>query len=211
MPSELDSFSKKYKSTEDANEYKKQRFSRSKKWIMTDQRERQLFKEAVEKLQPNSLLDIPCGGGRFIEVWEAAGVPNIWGVDASESMLEVARSIAPDHVRENILHGDGRDLPFDDNNFDFVSCIRLLHRITESAERITLFKELARVSKGHVMLTFYNSRTLQSFSKKIKGKYAGVSVAQISKELLESGLQPIEDEALKGKRYQQHFILCKKV
>lgn len=208
MSKELNKFANHYNSTDKAESYKKNRFTGSKKWVMTDERERQLFSDAVKKLSPKSLLDAPCGGGRFLGIWDSLGVTEVFGIDASESMLEVARGNAPESIKANLQHGDIRKLPFDDNRFEFVASIRLLHRISRPEARIEIFSELSRVSSRYVMFTFYNSRTIQGLSKWLKGKYAGESVSTLTAELKKAGLKVIESTPMKGIRYQNHFLLC---
>jgi len=90
------------------------------------------------------LLDAGCGTGRRI-----AGMRDAVGIDASVEML-AAGGLA------NILAGDIRALPFEDDSFDSIWCRLVLGHI---ADPLPAYHELARVCKsgGHVFVTDFHS------------------------------------------------------
>ncbi|MBL8901182.1 MAG: class I SAM-dependent methyltransferase, partial [Planctomycetes bacterium] len=51
-------------------------------------------------------------------------------------------------------------LPFAAQSFDLVFCIRLLHHLDEAPRRAVL-RELARVSRGHALVSIYLGPSLQ--------------------------------------------------
>lgn len=83
-------------------------------------------------IEPNDLvLDVACGPGNFTRDFaRAAGDGLVVGIDASESMLDVA---VRDTEGANVayLRGDACALPFEDGCFDAVCCFAALYLIEE--------------------------------------------------------------------------------
>ena len=77
------------------------------------------------------VLDVACGPGNFTRDFaRAAGDGLVVGIDASETMLEVAvRETEDDNVA--YVRGDACDLPFRDGSFDAVCCFAALYLIEE--------------------------------------------------------------------------------
>ncbi|MCC1492629.1 class I SAM-dependent methyltransferase [Cognatishimia sp. F0-27] len=75
-----------------------------------------VFDKAVVGSQTR-LLDAGCGAGMALSFAAELGA-RVSGIDASEALLEVARSRLPD---AHLAHGDLEDLPFEDNSFDVVT------------------------------------------------------------------------------------------
>ncbi|MFH1721355.1 MAG: class I SAM-dependent methyltransferase [Candidatus Altiarchaeota archaeon] len=65
-------------------------------------------------------LDIGCAPGDLVKKFEDAGA-HAFGIDISESRVNVARRISGLLHRENIKHADVRDLPFKDGTVDYVT------------------------------------------------------------------------------------------
>jgi ubiquinone/menaquinone biosynthesis C-methylase UbiE len=73
--------------------------------------ERERLQDALAALPPARTLDVACGTG-----WMTQHLPGeIVGIDASESMLEIARKRVP---AGRFLVGDALLLPFEDRSFD---------------------------------------------------------------------------------------------
>jgi 2-polyprenyl-3-methyl-5-hydroxy-6-metoxy-1,4-benzoquinol methylase len=93
----------------------------SEKW----QREYQ----AVEKYLADcrgTVLDIPCGTGRFFEIYDKFDLSYI-GMDVSEDMLVQAWEKLTDPLKAT--YGDIMDIPADDKEYDNTVCIRLLEKL----------------------------------------------------------------------------------
>jgi len=50
--------------------------------------------------------------------------------------------------------------PFVDNTFDGIICNRLFHHFTESSTRQKALAELSRISRGPIIISFFNSFSL---------------------------------------------------
>jgi SAM-dependent methyltransferase len=62
-------------------------------------------------------LDVGCGAGMAAQIAAARGA-QVSGLDAAESLLEIARQRTPNG---DFRHGDLEELPFDDGSFDVVT------------------------------------------------------------------------------------------
>jgi len=120
------------------------------------------FKDFV---QPGEkILDVGCGSGRLYKLFKGKEI-EYFGVDFAERMIEFARKkypaakelkeggFAPVFLVVNALH-----LPFEDNFFDKVFSIAVLHHIPSEKNRILFLKEMRRVlkPKGELFLTVWN-------------------------------------------------------
>lgn len=107
--------------------------------------------------QPNLVLDLPCGAGRF---WPMlCEQPNrvILAADNSADMIATARAAqAPEVVaRVNSFRTSAFDIELGDNAVDCIFCIRLLHHIESSEHRLAVLREFHRVSRDTVILSLW--------------------------------------------------------
>ncbi len=130
------------------------------------------YRKRIETLEPllmkhmpskGKVLDLACGAGGFSFLLEDLGF-QVVGLDSSEAMLERAREFARDkRSKVEFVKGDARELPFEDNSFDYVLFIDSLVHF-EPRELNQLFREAARVLKpgGRFILQFTDLRELLS-------------------------------------------------
>jgi ubiquinone/menaquinone biosynthesis C-methylase UbiE len=109
-------------------------------------------------------LDIPCGTGRFSNLFDTRGCHTI-GADLSVEMLQQARA---KHPQQNFLCADIARLPFEDNAIDVGVCIRMLHLVHSSDLRISFLRELNRVCKFGAIIDYRHSHTVRIFSRKLR-------------------------------------------
>ena len=103
-----------------------------------------------------TVLDLPVGTGRFLEYY--AGADSVVGIDISKHMLAQARDKATTLGMPRVVlkEGDALSLPCADSSFDTVVCFRLAHLLPPELV-LGLFSELARVTRGHVLMQVYAS------------------------------------------------------
>ena len=94
----------------------------------------------------------------------------VTAADVSEAMVSIARTniaASQSPTEGHLPHVDFevRDVMqtgYADNQFDAVVCNRLFHHFTESSTRLRALKELRRISRGPVIISFFNSFALDA-------------------------------------------------
>ena len=89
-------------------------------WALSEDQQLPTYEAALARvdLEPGQLvLDIGCGVGAFLRLVADRGA-RAFGLDASEALLEVARTRLPD---ADLRLGDMDALPFQDDTFDLVT------------------------------------------------------------------------------------------
>ena len=118
--------------------------------------------------QPNLVLDLPCGAGRF---WPLlAEQPNrvILAADNSADMLATARAAQPAEVvaRVNTFQTSAFAIDLGANAVDCIFCIRLLHHIAASTHRLAILREFHRVSRDTVILSLWVDGNYKAWKRK---------------------------------------------
>ena len=131
-----------YKQAPVADIYDAQR-SKKEKW----RKEHETMRFLLQGVS-GSVLDVPVGTGRFLQLYKDLGLDAV-GIDYSPLMLAQAREKYPDARLEQ---GDVTDLPYPDESFDAVVCVRLLHLVAPS-EVATVMHELMRLARCHVIVS----------------------------------------------------------
>ncbi|HCC78030.1 MAG: hypothetical protein A2X25_00300 [Chloroflexi bacterium GWB2_49_20] len=106
-----------------------------------------------------SILDVGCGTGSHLELYQRYKC-NLYGLDLSPSMLNVARKRLGDSTQLDL--GDATDMPYEDDKFDLVISMLSLHEMS-SATRSAVLKEIMRVLKndGRILLIDFHTGPYQ--------------------------------------------------
>ena len=121
-------------------------------------RDVQVARRALQMAEePNLVLDLPCGAGRF---WPMlCEQPNrvILAADNSADMIATARAAQPPEVvaRVNSFRTSAFDIDLGANAVDCIFCIRLLHHIESTEHRLTILREFHRVSRDTVIVSLW--------------------------------------------------------
>ncbi len=101
-----------------------------------------------------NILDVGCGTGTHLELYTRYKC-NLYGLDLSPSMLEVARTRLADSARLEL--GDARNMPYEPGMFDLVITMLTLHEMSPTI-RPAVIMEIKRVLKidGHILLIDYH-------------------------------------------------------
>jgi len=106
--------------------------------------ERERLQEALAALPPARTLDIACGTG-----WMTQHLPGqIVGMDASETMLEIAHERVP---HGEFVVGDALSLPFEDQSFDRLVTGHFYGHL-EEPERLLFLAEARRVARELIVV-----------------------------------------------------------
>lgn len=97
----------------------------------------------------SSVLDVGCAKGFMMhDMTEAIPGIKVKGIDVSEYAIE--NSI--ESMRDHVLVGDAKEIPFDDNSFDVVISVNSIHNL-EKEECGKALQEIERVSKRGAFIT----------------------------------------------------------
>jgi ubiquinone/menaquinone biosynthesis C-methylase UbiE len=97
--------------------------------------------EYLGVVSKKSLLDIGCGTGHLLKAADMRGL-NTFGIDISEEAVKISRNVSPN---SGIYIGEGEDLPFEDNSFDYITCLGALEHFYDMRRGL---KEMWRVGKA---------------------------------------------------------------
>ncbi len=154
---------KYYQSDSRAEFYDDRRFVRGSR--RRDTRELRLLRCALDRIAGvSSVLDLACGSGRIAECI-CGGGRRLVGLDVSPVMVKRARANVPGAT---FVVGEAERLPFDDDAFDVVTCVRLLHHVPSSAARIRILDEIHRVCRRSAVVTFFRSGALQDWRRRFR-------------------------------------------
>lgn len=116
-----------------------------------------------------SLLDIPCGGGR-LSAPLAGKTENLINMDASLEQVKLALAVKTHTTPRFGASASALALPFKDKSIDGILNARLSHHLPSMAERAALLDELLRVARKFVIFSFTDINSTNTFYKKIRGK-----------------------------------------
>jgi SAM-dependent methyltransferase len=131
---------------------------------ITTWRERSLLQRALARLgRIDSILDIPCGGGRFFPALIHATAGEIVAADNSPGMLEVAaRSAAVQSRRIRLLETSAFAIALPDAAVDCVVSERFFHHLARSDDRLRALAEMRRVARRYLALSLWVDGNLQA-------------------------------------------------
>ncbi|MBM4372073.1 MAG: class I SAM-dependent methyltransferase [Deltaproteobacteria bacterium] len=112
-------------------------------------------------VKDREVLEAGCGTGLILEGLARLARRAV-GVDISSAMLEQARARGLEVVKGSVT-----DLPFADGAFDAVVSFKVLAHVPDLRRALA---ECARVTRpgGHLVLEFYNRRSIRYLVKKLK-------------------------------------------
>lgn len=110
------------------------------------------IRHIVQDKRPFRVLDIGCGTGEFIlKLKSYRRDINIFGVDISSEMINIAKKKSTFDRDVDFQIGDVEDMPYDDDYFDYVTCAHSFHHYPNKDKAVN---EMHRVLKnnGKVMI-----------------------------------------------------------
>ncbi len=126
---------------------------------------KQWFKAEKKYLQKNikensTVLEVGCGTGRSLE-YVLAKTNKIIGIDIDPDAILPAKKRFVNNPHSSIHLGDGRNLIYGDNKFDYVICMAT--PVNFGKDRDEFYSEMRRVVKyydGEIILSVFNEDAL---------------------------------------------------
>lgn len=139
---------------------------------LSDWREKSLLASLLKRTGLNDrVLDVPCGAGRLSPVI-AAHARKLFEVDYSLEMLKLCRRNAVSY-KPFTAQASAFQLPFGDRTFDLAISIRLSHHIPDRDARRDHVREMLRVSRRFVLLTFFGEESLKNRLRNLYRRLGG--------------------------------------
>src|SRR3954468_13324248 len=169
-----------YRSSQVADDYDFHRFSTPERQKRNARKWAAIQKALSLTTGVRTILDLPCGTGRFTGALARSGY-EIIGSDISMEMLGKASSI-PDGRQPNIrgyLQANAEALPLRNDSLDCVVCIRFMMHV-DPAHRVNMLREVARVSARWVIVHSRHKYTFRYVLTHIFGRL-GLGRAPLSR------------------------------
>ncbi len=119
----------------------------------------------AERRAAPTILDYPCGAGRFAPLFAGAATGGYVAGDHSPHMIELAAAaVAGAGLGERLVRrvvGDARTMELEDDAVDVACCMRLLHHFPERADRLAILGQLRRVSRGPAVTSFLDGASFK--------------------------------------------------
>ncbi len=120
------------------------------------------FLGSIEKTPEKNLLDVGCGNGRYVKLFDPM---QVYCLDNSEELLKIVSNRYP-HVKT--ICSDVTTVPFSDESFDYIISIAVIHHLSSESRRIQMLEEIIRVLKvgGSAIITAWATSTpTEKFTK----------------------------------------------
>lgn len=135
---------------------------------MSTRREYQLLQRLLSSQEKcDTLLDLPCGGGRLSPQIEKYATRLIES-DIGMGQVQYARKFCTLDTTPFYMTSTAFKLPLKDNSVDATVCIRLNHHMPTMQERDQLMNEILRVSKQFVIMTFFDYYSVKNTLRRIR-------------------------------------------
>ena len=173
----------------------------------------ELVRRHVQELPAGALVvDVPCGAGRLSVLAHERGDLQVVALDYNTAMLETMRAHGPAGLAERCARADALALPLATNSVDLLVNIRLLHHIPDRETQVRMLRQMARVARGPVLTSFWNSHCWRHVKKRLRGKAVKlypVSPAHFRSVCAEAGLAVERLAHVRRWRERQTLAVCR--
>jgi ubiquinone/menaquinone biosynthesis C-methylase UbiE len=160
-----------YNSVRGAEAYKSDyRTKLHRKW--SDKRERALLARYFARIgRAGTILDLPCGHGRLSGFLRAHCDRLVEG-DWSSTMVALNQS---DHGRDgrHYVRASALEIPLPDRAVDVAVSFRLSHHLETQDLRERHLRELFRVARSHVIVTWFSATSLKNVLRQVRVRLTG--------------------------------------
>ena len=139
---------------------------------LSDRRERNILRAFLGRCgEVEQLIDVPCGFGRLLDLLRSSA-GEVLQADFSPSMLALNRKLHGDEVAK-YLECSALEIPRPDGSFDMSVSVRLSHHLDQLEDRQRHIRELCRVSRRHVIMTFFSGKSLKNRLRVLRSRWNG--------------------------------------
>ncbi len=171
---------------------------------LSNWREQRVVAAGVRALGPiTTVLDIPSGTGRFLPVMARFRMRVIVADQSAEMLMQCRERYGLFVHPPQAVVASASQIPLADECVDAVLCSRLLHHFALPEQRIDIMRELARVCRVGMVITFFDAASLKHRRRlrrrmrrgKLGNRHA-VTRRQFAREAAEAGLKCVSMHAL---------------
>jgi len=138
-----------------------------------EQSELRLVARAFKLVPRGRVLDAPCGGGRVALMLAGLGY-EMTAADLSDSMMMITREkIQAAGFKIPVERQDVESLTYPDKHFDAIVSFRLFHHFPNAEVRQRVVRELCRVARDHVALSYFSPYSFTSLQRKWRAARGG--------------------------------------
>lgn len=117
------------------------------------------------------ILELPCGGGRMTPALSAA-TDFLIEADIAIGQIDYGRKTSRVATPRVWMTASAFHIPLRDNSVDGTVCIRLAHHLPTEAEQERLFRELLRVSRRFVIVTYFDRHSLKNRTHRLRHPFS---------------------------------------
>ncbi len=195
-------FSNKYDREHSEYYYQKHRLGIEPR--LSHWRDVQLARKALKIAgNPETVLDLPCGAGRFWPVLAEHPTRKVFAADNSKDMIAVALENCPKKIvsRFSGFQTSAFDINMPDESVDCIFSMRLMHHIGKSEHRISMLNEFHRVSRDTLIISLWVDGNYKAYKRKKseqrhprgpnQNRFV-IPAKQIEKEFAQSGFDVLD-------------------
>ncbi len=157
-----------YRDAEVAADYDQHRFTTPRRQRRNVRKWRAIRRALDEAGDVRSVLDLPCGTGRFTGHFARRDLDTVGGDISLQMMRQAAASpeVAHDKI-SGYVQADGEALPFADRSLDCVVSIRYMFHVDPITRR-RILREMGRVARRWLIIDYRHTYSLRWLSWKIR-------------------------------------------
>jgi len=151
-----------------AADYDQHRFTTPRRQRRNVRKWRAIHRALEEAGDVHSVLDLPCGTGRFTGELARSGLNVIGGDISLQMMREAAKSPQVEHPNiAGYVQADAEQLPFSDRSLDCVISIRFMFHVDPITRR-RMLREMGRISRRWLIIDYRHKYSARRVSWRVR-------------------------------------------